>query len=201
MKKVTDFLRPNILIFFGALLFLLYLNLLSINNGTAIAMGVIATVISVYYLTVGILGIIIGDKFSPMLKKIFDVISVSLFAIFMFVLLLLTVIGNTDNMGPTAWIIAIFSMAASLALLGFYPVARFVDKPFAVRFGFLFSAIFCLALLLNVLFTEAGAARNLGGIPIMYLAVYLLFALFLFGSLQNADAKEEKAPNKNEKEE
>ena len=39
MKKVTDFLKPNILIILGALLLLVYINLLQ-GNGAALAIGI-----------------------------------------------------------------------------------------------------------------------------------------------------------------
>ena len=104
MKKIGDFLKPNILVIFGALLLLYFLNYLSLN-GAGLAIGIIAVVLSAYYLVVGILGILIGNKFSPQLKKIFEVLSVSLFGAFMFTYFLLTTItGAQINglMGPTA---------------------------------------------------------------------------------------------------
>ena len=108
MKKVTDFLRPNILIVFGALLLLFFLNYLQYTGGT-LAIGIIAVIMSAYYLAIGILGIIIGDKLP---KKILDIISVVFFPVFMFVLFLIQTIqaAQIDNfMGPTAWIIAILT--------------------------------------------------------------------------------------------
>lgn len=199
MKKVTDFLKPNILIIFGALLFLYYLNYLNQKEGW-LAIGIIAVVLSVYYLAIGIIGLLLGDKLSPSTKRVFDVISVCLFAAFMFTVLLIKTIYYAQAkvyvsfeetrplMGPTAWVVAILSMTASLALLGVYPVAKFVRKPVVLRFGYLFSAIFALALLLAVLFDRTGASVVLGDFDVLLVAIYIIFVIYLFGSLEQADA-------------
>ncbi len=200
MKKFADLLKANILIFFGAILFLLFLNYLA-GGGATLAIGIIATLVSIYYIVVGVLFIFIGKKLTPMTRKIFEVISVCLFALFIFVV---SVIGMAETIanvadpniritvGPTAWIVMIFSVLASFALLGFYPVARFVNKNALINVCFLISALFCLSLLLEILFDANGFAINLGQIPFMYLALYVLFGIYLFGTLNN-NPKEEPA--------
>lgn len=187
MKKVTDFLKPNILIVFGALLLLYYLNWLQ-YQGAGLALGIIAIVLSAYYLAIGILGVIIGNKFSAGTKKIFDVISVSLFAAFMFTYFLLFTINGARNMGPTAWTINILSMIASLALIVVYILAKFANKDILLRFAYLFAAIFALALLLNILFDGNGNADVLGNLNILLVAIYVLFTFYLFDSLARNDA-------------
>ena len=196
MKKVTDFLKPNILIIFGALFLLYFLNYLS-GNGATLAIGIIAVIFSSYYLAIGILEVILGSKFSPIMKKIFEIVSVDSFAIFMFTYILLIVINTADNMGPTGWVIGILSMIAALSLAGFYPVAKFVDKPIILRLAFLFSAIFVLALLLNILFSALGNPIVLGNLDILLLAIYAIFTFYLFKSLE----KGEETPTKVESEE
>lgn len=203
MKKVTDFLKPNILIVFGALLLLYYLNWLQ-YQGAGLALGIIAIVLSAYYLAIGILGVIIGNKFSAGTKKIFDVISVSLFAAFMFTYFLLFTINGARNMGPTAWTINILSMIASLALIVVYILAKFANKDILLRFAYLFAAIFALALLLNILFDGNGNADVLGNLNILLVAIYVLFTFYLFDSLARNDASpapkqvEEKEDNQEE---
>ncbi|MBP3731855.1 MAG: hypothetical protein J6I84_01260 [Bacilli bacterium] len=195
MKKVADILRANILIFFGALLFLLFVNYLA-GAGTVLAAGIIATVISLYYIAIGILGIFIGNKLN---KKVFDVISVCLFVFFIFIGNIFSIVDVAEavadgtRVGPTAWIVAIFGMLASLALLVFYPIAKFANKSGLKNLTYLFAGLFTLSLLTNILFDFQGFAINLGQIPFMYVAVYALFAIYLFGSLDNGDtpAKEE----------
>ena len=193
MKKATDFLKPNILIIFGALLFLFFLNYLS-GQGATLAIGIIATIVSVYYLAIGILGLFLCDKLP---KKVIDVVSVCLFAVFMFTYFLIALIqaAQIDNfMGPTAWIIAILSLVGSLALAGIYPAARFVNKKGLLGLAYLFSAIFTLVLLLNVLFTPRGNSTVLGNIDLILVAIYGVFVIYLFGTLKPADEIEEPAP-------
>lgn len=201
MKKVTDFLKPNILIILGALIFLYFMNWLSYQGG-GLAIGIIAVICAAYYLAVGILSIVIGNKFSPMVKKIFDVISIDLFAVFMFVyFLIITIEGAKIDgyMGPTAWIIAILSMIAALALAVVYALARFLNKGVLLRFAYLFSAIFALVLLLNLLFANSGDAKNLGAIDVILTVIDIAFVFYLFNSLGSAEnipapAKKEEQP-------
>lgn len=194
MKKIGDFLKPNMFIIFGALLLLYFLNYLSLN-GASLAIGIFAVILSTYYLVVGILGILIGNKFSPQLKKIFEVLSVSLFGAFMFIYFLLTTINGAQInglMGPTAWIVQILSMAAALGLAVVYTIARLVNIDALMRFAYLFSAIFALALLLNILFDISGNSRLLGNVDILLVVIYVIFTFYLFSTLTNkAESKEE----------
>ena len=194
MKKIGDFLKPNMFIIFGALLLLYFLNYLSLN-GASLAIGIFAVILSAYYLVVGILGILIGNKFSPQLKKIFEVLSVSLFGAFMFIYFLLTTINGAQInglMGPTAWIVQILSMAAALGLAVVYTIARLVNIDALMRFAYLFSAIFALALLLNILFDISGDSRLLGNVDILLVVIYVIFTFYLFSTLTNkAESKEE----------
>ena len=191
MKKATDFLKPNILIIFGALLFLFFLNYLSGKEAT-LAIGIIATIVSVYYLVIGILGLFLGDKLP---KKVIEVVSVCVFAVFMFTYFLIALIEGAqikNYMGPTAWIIAILSLVGSLALAGIYPAARFVNKKGLLSLAYLFSAIFALILLLNVLFSPRGNSTVLGNIDLILVAIYSVFVIYLFGTLKPAGEVEEK---------
>ena len=199
MKKVTDILKGNLLLFFGAILFLLYLNYLAFSD-ERLAVGIIATIISVYYIVIGILGIFMGNKLN---KKVFDVISVCLFALLIFVVNMISFVNMIQiaadpniqaNFGPTGWIVAIFNLLASLALLAFYPVAKFVKAEGIKKLSYLFAGLFVLGLLLDVLFDAQGFAIDLGDIPFMYVAAFALFAIYLFGSLENAEAPAKKEP-------
>ena len=192
MKKLTDFLKPNILIILGALLFLYYMNWLS-NRGAGLAIGIVAVICAIYYIAIGVLEIIVGNKFSPQLKKIFELISVSLFAIFMFLFFLLSAVQGAkieNYMGPTAWIIAILSMVASLALAAIYAISKFVEKPIMVRFAMFFSAIFALALLLNILFNGRGNPVVLGNIDVILTVIYVAFLFYLFNSFHKEEVQE-----------
>lgn len=193
MKKVTDFLRPNILIVLGALLFLYYLNYLS-YEGSALAIGIFAVVLSAYYLAIGIVGVLLSNKLNQLVKKIFEVVSVSLFGAFMFTVTLILIINAAkieDFLGPTGWIVGILTMVASLALIGAYALARFLNKDIFVRLAYLFSAIFALVLLLNVLFDISGNSIVLGALDILLVAIYASFTFYLFNSLVKPESAAE----------
>ena len=98
MKKVSDYVKPNILIIFGALLFLYYLNFLS-YRGAGLALGIIAIVFSAYYLVIGVALVLMGNKLAPSVEKVLGVVSTSLFIIFMFVYYLLATIDLARAMG------------------------------------------------------------------------------------------------------
>lgn len=193
MKKLTDYLKPNILIIFGALLFIYYLNWLS-YGGALLGIGISAIIISAYYLTAGILLVLIGDKLLPKAHKIFNLISVVLFAIFMFVYFLIVTVNAASLMGPTAWIIKILSMAASLALIIIYIVSKFSSESNVIRFAQLVSLVFVLALLLDVLFNLDGEAKVLGSIDVLTVVIYGIYSFYLFSSFE----KTGEISNKNE---
>lgn len=200
MKKVSDLIKLNILIIFGALLLLYYMNWLS-NQGAGLAVGIIAVICSAYYLGVGIASILAGAKISASVKKILDVVSVSLFAVFMFVFFLLSTIQGAkiqNYMGPTAWIIAILSMIAALALPTVYVASRFNNKPILTRLAYLFAAIFALVLLLNILFDGRGNSIILGNVDILLAAIYLAYLFFLFNSFAKPDSEPEPEPKPEE---
>ena len=201
MKKVSELLKPYLSIIFGALLFLIYFNSLQ-YQGEALALGIIAVILAAYYVARGIIGIIIGDKMPQKLTLVLDILSVCLFALFMFVETLLTVvelhkIAALENvpvaMGPTAWTIAICNMAAALGLIGFYIVSKFVKAKVVARFAMMFGAIFVLSLILNILFESNGAPVALGDILVPVLLLYVTYTVMLFNSFSKAEKIEEKA--------
>lgn len=190
MKRAIDFIKPNILIIFGALFLLYFMNWLPIG-GAVLALGIVAIVLSSCYIAIGVLTIIFGDKLP---KKVFEVATVCSFAAFMFAYFLIFTINyaKIDGfMGPTAWLIAILSMIASLSLGGIYPVAKFVNQKAFVKFAYLFSAIFALVLLLNIVFDPNGNSTVLGNVPLVLVAIYVAFTFYLFSSLQKNEEKEQ----------
>lgn len=188
MKKIADFLKPNILIVFGALLFLYYLNWTSYEEGL-LALGIIAIIFSIYYLGIGILGVVIGDKFSPILKKVFDIISISLFVLFIFVYTLIFTINyaEAEMMGPTSWVIRIVTFIVVWSVLPVFIVSKFIDKPIFARLTYLLAAVFALVLLLDILFSFEGTANPLGAIDLLKTVIYGAFVFYLFSSLKKAD--------------
>lgn len=188
MKKISEIVKPFSEIVFGALFFMLYFNYLA-AQGETLAIGIVATVISVYYLAVGILNFVAGDKLPVGLRKAFDIISIAAFPAFFFVTYLLMTIQVADFIGPAGWIIVIITLAGSITAAIICALARAIDNPILTRLGYLFASVFVLVLLANLLFNIDGTPNVLGNIVIVQLVVYILFASMLFSSF----SKEEKA--------
>lgn len=186
MKKITDLLKPNILIIFGALLLIYYLNYLS-YGGAGLALGIVAIILSFYYLGVSVLSIFMGNNLSESFHKLIETLSVVLFALFMFVEFLITTINLASIMGPTAWVIKIISMVASLALAGCYFMFKFMNMTNLLRLVYLVSLIFVLALLLDILFDSVGDSRVLGNIDVLLVVIYAAFSFYLFGTFGKMD--------------
>ena len=168
----------------------------------ALALGIIAVILAAYYVARGVLGVVVGDKMPQKLTLVFDILSVCLFAMFMFMQTLLTVVeihklaaemNIPADMGPTAWTIAICNMAAALGLVGFYIVSKFVKAKVVARFAMMFGAIFVLSLILDVLFDSNGSAVALGNIVVAVLLLYVTYTVMLFNSFSKAEKIEEKA--------
>lgn len=191
MKKVIEIVKPLSAILFGALFFLEYFNYLALKEG-ALAIGIIATIFSVYYLFVGILTFILGEKMSAGLRKIFDIISICLFPLFIFVYYLLVTIYSADAIGPAGWIIMTLSIAGSITSAIICALARAIKNSTLKKLGFLFAAIFVTVLLMNLVFMPDGTPEVFGGVQIVELAVDILFASMLFACLSKEE-KEKKA--------
>lgn len=186
MKKLTEFLKPNVLIIFGALLFVYYLNFLS-YDGAGLALGISAIVISAFYLFAGIFLVVAGNKPSQSVQKTFHLLSVVLFAAFMFVDFLLTTINATKVMGPTAWTIKIVSMVTSLAFIMIFVISKFSSESTLLRLNNLFSLIFVLVLVLDVLFSVSGNPNALGNINVLLVVIYGFYSYYLFGSCEKTE--------------
>ena len=197
MKKIKELLKPFIFIIFGALLFLFFFNYLGVG-GAYLAIGIVAIVLSVYFLVVGILSVVLGDKLGKA-KGILNLVGVATFPLLMGVIFLLTLIGNAKNeytyLGPNGWTIAILSIAAAFAIGVMLFIAFFVRSKGFHRVTFLFGAIFVLALLLDIHNSE-GFAVALGQIVVLQVILYAAYTSMLFDVLSSL--KENKEPKKAE---
>ena len=160
MKKILEIVKPYIAIIFGALILLCYMNALA-GEGFNLALGIIATVLGAYYLGVGIVGLILGDKLPANARGIFDVVSAGLYPVFMFLQFLFTVITGAEYMGPTGWIIHVTALAVSITLGALLVVIYFVRAGFLKKLVELLASIFVLVLLANLLFSFVGNPRVL----------------------------------------
>ena len=195
MKKIKELLKPFIFIIFGALLFLFFFNYLGVG-GPYLAIGIVAIVLSVYFLVVGILSVVLGEKLGKA-KGILNLVGVATFPLLMGVIFLLSLIGNAKNeytyLGPNGWTIAILSIAAAFAIGVMLFIAYFVRSKGFHRVTFLFGAIFVLALLLDILISE-GFAVALGQIVVLQVILYAAYTSMLFDVLSSL--KENKEPKK-----
>lgn len=192
MKKLSTFIKPYLSLVFGVLLFLVYLNLLSKNanggEGTVLAQGIIGVVVAVYYIFIGVIGSLIADKLNDTAKNVIDVVNMGLFPLFIFIDILLTVIGYYDAILPTGWIISVLSMLVSTAFVALYACTKFAKNDAFAKISSLFGIIFVLVLLLNILFNYRGLAIDLGDINIIMFVTYLAFSYMLFESIKAAPA-------------
>ena len=195
MKKIKELLKPFISIIFGALLLLFFFNYLGVG-GPLLAIGIVAVVLSVYFLVVGILSVVLGDKLGKA-KGVLKLVGVATFPLFMGVIFLLDLIGDAKSenvyLGPNGWTIAILSIAAAFVLGILLFIAYFVKSKGLHRVTFLFGAIFVLALLLDVLVSE-GFAVTLGSIVVLQVVLYGAYVSMLFEVLSLF--KEDKEPKK-----
>ena len=197
MKKIKELLKPFIFIIFGALLFLCYFNGLS-SEGGGLAISIIAVVLAAYFLAVGILSVVLGEKLGKT-KGLFNLIGVATFPLFLGVVELITLINLADiegYLGPTGWTISIVTIAAAFGLGGLLFVSYFVRSKGLHRVTFLFGAIFVLALLLDVLLLVDGTPTTIGQVVILQVVLYGCYVSMLFEVLSSL--KENKEPKKAE---
>ena len=209
MKKVSELLKPYLEIIFGALLFLFHFNWLA-YGGAYLALGIIAVVLSVYFVVVGVLSVALGDHFPKKVKNVLTVVGAGVYALFLGTYFLIGLIysakaANESDwatpLGPNGWTIAIVSIAASYALAVLLILAFFLKKSALSRITMMFGAIFVLALLVDILLVNGNAAP-LGEIIVLQVILYATFVGILFQVLPLLNFKKEKpaeAPKAEEK--
>lgn len=196
MKKIKELLKPFIFIIFGALLFLCYFNGLG-GEGAGLAISIIAIILAAYFLTVGILSVVLGEKLGKT-RGLLNLIGVATFPLFLGVIELITLINLAEidgYLGPTGWTISILTIAAAFGLGGLLFVSYFVRSKGLHRITFLFGAIFVLALLLDILLLTDGSAATIGQVVILQVVLYGCYVSMLFEVLsslkENKPAKKE----------
>ena len=195
MKKIKELLKPFIFIIFGALLFLYYFNGLS-GEGAGLAISIIAIVLAVYFLTVGILSVVLGDKLGKA-KGLLNLIGVATYPLFFAVIELITLINLArieGFLGPTGWTISIVTIAAALGLGALLFISYFVRSKGLHRVAFLFGAIFVLALLLDILLLVDGTPATIGQVVILQVVLYGAYVSMMFEVLSSL--KENKEPKR-----
>ena len=190
MKKLRDILKPYLAVIFGATMFLIYLNLL-MGGGVAIALGVIGITLASFYILYGIFGVLLANKLPEKAKDILDMIVIASFPAFMFLNFLFTLIAVANVAGPTAWVIAIFSLAVAIGFAVVYIISKFVGAAILKRLTYLFGMMFLLALLLNLLFSALGNPTSIDAIPVASLAMFILYGIMEINALPKMTEGEE----------
>lgn len=193
MKKITEVIKPLLSIIFGALLLLLYLGYL--RDGMPafpLTIAIFGVIFAAYYITIGILNIVVGNKLNATLRLVFDILNVSLYALLFFLMRLSVIVEMADMMSPTAWIICILSMVAAIGLIVLFIVSKFAKAPVVNRLTFMFAGIFALALLLDVVFDVSGAPEAIGNIIVVVLALYGMFVSIMFTAIGKPELQNEK---------
>lgn len=185
MKKFSEMLKPFYSIILGTLMLLFYMDLLQ-GAGAWLALGIVGMVFAAYYIGVGILAVVMGDKLTASTRGLIESLSVLLFPLFMFVFFLITAIGG--GLTPTGWIIVILGMVSSLGFIVLYALSVFGKNDALKNLTRLFAFIFILALILFVLLFIGDG--TLGGIDLIQLGICIVFTAMLLPAVK----PEEEAP-------
>ncbi len=186
MKKLCEMFKPFLSIIFGSILFLLYLNYLQSNSGMQL-LGATGFILSLYCLVVGIIEVFLGKKMPNSFKKVLNLLNVVLFPFLMFVHYIFVIKGNSNFFGPTAWVIAIFSLVGSVAMIIIYVISFFVQDKILRKLEYLFFGIFALILLLSLAFDVSGAPIRLGDLDIVSIVLYLFYLGILLVYIVNKE--------------
>ena len=173
MNKIIELIKPYLSIVFGFLLFLYYFNYLQ-YSGILLAIGIIAVFISLYYLVHGIFNFFLDYKMKDG-KDILNLVSLSLFPLFIFFHLIFLIVNSSNVFGPTSWVIVIFGLLTSLAFPAFAIIAHFVKNKTLSKLSYLFNFLFFLGLLLSIFFNMSGNAIRLGDLDFIYTLIILCF--------------------------
>jgi len=200
MKKVSDLLKPFLSVIFGALLFLCHFNSLGLGGG-GLAIGIVAVVLAGYFVTVGLLSTLLGEKFPRRLKENLEAVGVGVYPLFLgayFLTFLIMSVKAKNYVGPMAWTISLISIAAAFGLGVLFFLAYFLRRRTLARLTFTFSSVFILMLLLDILLVNGNPA-TLGSIVVLKVVLYGVFVGMLINALSSFKAllklkKEEPKP-------
>ena len=192
MKKIIELVRPYLLVIFGALLILLNLNSLT-DPGTLATFvpGIFGTIFGAYYLCAGTCTIVLKEKINPLMKRIMDLISVVAYPALVFITYMtLTVLAYTA-LGPTGWVISIYIMLATLAMMTYFVMGFFIKNEL-IKFAKNLTALsLIVAIIVTFLFDFRGTPAFLGNIVIANLAIATIFVYILITYLMKGAEIEE----------
>ena len=191
MKKLLELIKPLLLIIFGALMFLIYLDQIDPQaDAKYLMIGIFGTVFAVYYITIGVINVTIGNRLEKNAKNVFDMLNVGLFAFLFLYETIVNITDYVDGMSGSGWIINIGSILAALCLIVFTILSKTSNKEALDRVALLFAALFATAMLLRIIFTPVGGSMPLLGMTLTSVALYTMFVFVLFGALKPANLEE-----------
>ena len=190
MKKIVDMLRPFLSIIFGVLILLCYLNYLSFQ-GSALAVGIIAVILSAFYICTGVIAFLLGDKIGAKVRGILDVCTISLYPLFYFVIYLISMINVASTLGPNGYVIHLVSMIVSIMFAMLYLLAKLLNVKELNKPASLFGFAFIGALVLNLVFNPYGFSNALGDIGVVELVIYACFSSMLLSALGGLNSANE----------
>ncbi len=195
MKKITEVIKPLLSIIFGALLLLLYMSFLRGDvPALYLTIAILGLIFAAYYIAAGILNVVLGDKLNKTVRMVFEILNVSLFALLFFLQLLSVIVYMSDAMSVTAWVINIVSMVAAIGLIIFAIVSKVANAPIMDRLAYLFTGIFTLALLLDIIFDPSGAPESIGNLAMVTLAIYGIYISMMFAAAAKPAQVEQEKP-------
>lgn len=188
MKKIGSLIKSYVAIILGTLLLLNFMNYFALGGGY-IAIGVIAMILAAFFIGVGLITALFNDKISEKGMKLLSIIGMVSFPAFLFTGELIGIIDSAPNL-PTAWVIEIISLIASIMLALAYLFASLSPSKALNTFVKLAAGIFVLSFILNILF-QNGIPADIGDIPLVMTAIYGCFLYMLFQSIGGLEISED----------
>ena len=203
MKKFYRILTPIFPIILGALLLLLYVNNFAAGGGVNITFGIIGLLVAIFYLSAGIVPLLLGNKLPVALARVFEIGVVILYPALLFAGSLTLMIQNADNLRVNAWIIEILSLVSCLGFVLLYCIAVGFRKSSLNPFVQIFGLTVILALVLDLIFTSTGAVIAIGDLALVTLITYSCYVAILLPALLKMvevveDAPKQEAPEEAE---
>lgn len=176
MKQFSSIIKSFLPTVIGAFMLLLYMNLLG-GQGAALALGIIGVIVAAYYLVSGILLALAPEG---NIRVILQRGNVIVLPTFMFVYFLMVLIQTAQGLGPTGWVISIFSLVASIGFAIFVLFSWLAKSEPVNKVTNLMGVLFLLSLVLTLFFNIDGTPAAFGDIELPSTVMYVLYGVLLF---------------------
>ena len=187
MQKLKLFIKPYMMITFGASMLLFYLDWLG-GTTEQLILGILALVIAAYFIVSGLLRFFNKEN---SLAKLFDFLNAFLFPFFLFVYALIAIIASARFLGPAGWVILILLLLATLGVSVMLILNQINKEGKFKKLLGAFSLCYYMMLVVIILFGIDGTPLTLGRINIPEVMMYAISAYLLFMFLNKKKHKEE----------